>query len=119
MATKRKFNIALDVDDRTTHMTEAALFCRSTGHLWQTRSASRAHTLSLLRQGLREFDRFCANGCGATWRQIWDLRARIIVENERRYPSGGDYLMPTGSGRLNRVDAIIAQTARQYADLVG
>lgn len=110
--------IRLDVDERTGAMSETALYCRSMGHRWMLRAASRSHTMKLLRDGVREFDRYCDNGCGATWRQVWDLRQRTIIENERRYPTQGAYLLPPGTGRLHRGDALVAQVAREFPELV-
>lgn len=117
-ARRKKLNLNLDVDHRTNHMSQQALLCRATGHVWVQRASSRAHTIKLLQLGLREFDRYCQNGCGSTWRQVWSLRERCIVENDRRYPAKGEYLMPAGSGRLHRADAIVAEVAREFAGMM-
>ncbi len=125
---RRRYLKSVPVDERTKDMTEAALLCRSLGHQWVMRAASRQHTLSLLRQGLREFDRECRRPhpllpnevlrCGGTWRQVWSIHERMIVENERHYPPAGAYLLPPGTGRLARADAIVAQVAREFPEYV-
>lgn len=114
MAT-RKFRIKLDIDERTNSMSSQALLCRALGHTWTLRSQSPARFRELARMGMREFDRVCSNNCGSTWRQLWNVRERVMVENERRYPHGGEYLLPPGTGRLSRGEAITAQFARELA----
>lgn len=99
-------------------MSDEALLCRTLGHRWERKSASRKHTLELLNDGLVEYARFCANGCGCTWRQVWSINERAVVENERTYPPKGEYLMPTGSGRLRRGDAFVANVAREFAGIL-
>lgn len=113
---RRRINVL--VDDRTSTMTEQALICRSTGHSWQLRAQTRKQHHTLTAQGLMEFDRFCGNGCGSTWRQVWNVRERIMVENDRRYPPGGDYRMPARTGRLARADAIPSLFARLNPEYV-
>lgn len=115
----RRFKIALDIDTRTDGMSDAALVCRTFGHKWERRAASRARTVELLQVGCVEYFRFCEHGCGSTWRQVWSFRERVMVENERAYPKNGEYLLPTGTGRLNRGDARMAQFAREHPELVG
>lgn len=108
----RRIRLSVSVDDRTTQMTEQALICRSSGHAWQTRARTRKRTHELASQGLMEFDRYCGNGCGSTWRQVWNVVERVMVENERRYPTGGEYLMKPGNGRMSRADAVPSLFAR-------
>lgn len=115
---RRRFAVALDIDDRTNIMSDAALLCRTFGHKWERRALSRARTLEMLKMGCREYERYCENGCGSTWRQVWSFREGRIVENERRYPSNGEYLMPKNTGRLNRNSAMMAQFARENPELV-
>ena len=109
-ATKLKFS--LDVDDRTSEMSEEALFCRSRGHKWGDRGITRRRYAELLADGLMEDNRYCENGCGGTWRQVWSLRNGEILVNERLYPKGSDYLAPKGRGRILRAQARIARFAR-------
>jgi hypothetical protein len=115
---RQRFKIALDIDDRTNAMTDAALVCRTFGHKWERRSASRSRTLELLKVGCVEYSRYCEHGCGSTWRQVWSFREQIMVENERIYPKNGEYLLPPRTGRLNRNDVRMAQFAREFPDLV-
>lgn len=111
MAT-RKFR--LQVDDRTDHLTDEALFCRTHGHKWGMKAISRARFQQLIKNGHSEFQRYCEHGCGSTWRQLWDVRTGEVLENDRHYPSGGEYLMPPGTGRLRRPQARVAQFARTH-----
>lgn len=116
MAGRLKIN--LEIDSRTDGLTDEALLCRTFGHRWQRRSSSRSRTLELLAVGCTEYFRYCENGCGSTWRQIYSFRERAIVEQERYYPGGGQYLLPKNSGRLSRNDAREAQFVREHPDLV-
>jgi len=113
---KRRFNVV--VDDRTNAMTDEAIMCRTWKHKWAMRAASRKRTVELLNLGLAEYVRYCENGCGSTWRQVWSIEERAIVEDERTYPKNGEYLLPTGSGRLHRSDAWGAFFARENPGLV-
>jgi hypothetical protein len=108
----------LTVDDRTDGMSDEALVCRSFGHRWTLRAISRSRFQELISQGLTEYVRYCENGCGSTWRQVWDVRSGDVVENDRRYPSRGEYLAPVGQGRVRRPQARIASFARQYPGYV-
>lgn len=108
----RKTKLKLDVDERTESLSDAALICRTLGHKWEVKAQSRTRFQLLFDQGLREFDRYCGHGCGSTWLQVWDLRSKSMVENKRTYPGRGEYLMPTGSGRLSRGEAVIADAVR-------
>lgn len=114
----RRLKIAINVDDRTNALTDEALICRTFGHKWERRSASRRRTLELLETGLVEYNRYCGNGCGGTWRQVWSIDQRAMVENDRQYPKNGEYLLPKGSGRLHRGDAFVANFAREFAEFV-
>lgn len=114
----RRFKIDLDIDSRTSAMTDEALVCRTFGHKWERRSASRKKTLELLRQGMVEYFRYCENGCGSTWIQVWNYRNRELVLNQRDYPRGDDYKMPKGQGRLRRGDAFAANLAREFPEYV-
>lgn len=115
----RRFKINLDINSNTDSMTDTALLCRTFGHKWTRQAQSRSRTLELLQVGCTEYSRFCENGCGSTWRQVWSFRERMMVENVRTYPTNGEYLMPSGSGRLHRADAIAANFARENPELVG
>jgi hypothetical protein len=115
----RRFKIALDIDTRTDSMSDAALICRTFGHKWERRALGRSRALEMLQVGCREFERYCEHGCGSTWRQVWSFREGRLIENERRYPKNGEYLLPKGTGRLDRNSAQQAQFAREYPDLVG
>lgn len=114
----KRFKVDLNYDDRTNNMTDEALICRTFGHKWERRAASRRRTVELLEQGLVEYFRFCEHGCGSTWRQVWDLKRKEIVENDRRYPKNGEYMVPPGSGRLRRGDAFAANFSREFAEFV-
>lgn len=113
----RKTKFAVELDDRTGALSDEALVCRTLGHLWERRSSSRTQAMNLIKQGLVEYFRFCGNGCGSTWRQVWDIRRKEIIENERTYPKNGAYLMPSGSGRLPRGEAFAANFARENPGL--
>lgn len=113
----RRFKVKLDIDGRTNEMSDEALVCRAWGHRWERRSASRKRTLELLERGLAEYFRYCENGCGSTWRILIDMDGHI-VENDRKYPTNGAYLMPKGEGRLNRARAFPAFFARENPSLV-
>ena len=102
------------MDERTDEMSEAALLCRAVGHTWMMRGMTRRRYRELIAEGLWEFDRYCENGCGSTWRVLFRARDGEILENERRYPTGGSYLMKPGSGRLHRNSARAAHVARQF-----
>lgn len=114
MASRR---LHLPVDDRTTNMTDQALLCRSLGHKWTLRALSRKRFNELIELGLTEYFRYCEHGCGSTWRVVWDVKTGDVVENEREYPKNGEYLMPSGQGRLHRPHARIAAFARQHPGL--
>jgi hypothetical protein len=114
----RRFKINLDINSDTDNMSDTALLCRTFGHRWVRQASSRSRTLELLAVGCAEYSRYCENGCGSTWRQVWSFRERMMVENSRTYPRG-DYLMPAGAGRLHRADAIAANFAREHPELVG
>lgn len=107
-------SLKLAVDERTGEMSDQALMCRSLGHSWQLRAMSRTRFSELIKLGLTENFRYCANGCGSTWRQVWDVSTGEVVEQEREYPKGLEYKMPHGQGRLHRTKARVAAFARQY-----
>jgi hypothetical protein len=115
----RRFKIALDLDERTSALSDAALVCRTFGHKWERRALSRSRVTELLKVGCAEYYRYCEHGCGSTWRQVWSFRERMMVENERTYPKNGEYLLPSGTGRLDRAAAREAQFVREYTDLLG
>lgn len=110
--------ITIDVDARTESMSDEALLCRTLGHKWELKALSRKRILELLDEGQREFQRYCGNGCGCTWREVWSIREKVRVISERTYPPNNDYLMPAGSGRLRRGDAFAANLARELAGIV-
>src|SRR3954469_6297449 len=116
--TAKKFNLGLDIDERTNSMSDRALYCRTWGHAWKNRAISRTQVLANLRQGMMEYNRYCDNGCGSTWRQVWSIHERMIVVNDRQYPKNGEYLMPKGQGRLRRGDAWAANLQREIAEFV-
>ena len=103
---RRKLRINFEIDERTDTLSDAALLCRSIGHLWVQRSQSTRRFREMARLGLMEYDRVCDNGCGSTWRQVWDISQRRVVEDERRYPPKGEYLLPPQTGRLPRGEAV-------------
>lgn len=107
--------LGLQVDDRTGSMSDEALYCRRYGHKWTVKAISRRRFQELIQAGHNEDNRYCENGCGSTWRQLWDVRSGEVLENERDYPRNGEYLLPTGSGRLHRNEARVALFARQYS----
>lgn len=110
---RRVLSFDLGVDERTSQMSEEALYCRKRGHKWGEKGITRKRYTELLAQGLWEDSYYCENGCGGTWRLVWSLRTGEVLEKDRRYPTGGDYLMPRGSGRLSRNEARIAHAARR------
>lgn len=113
-ARRRKVNVDLDVDDRTTAMSNEALFCRKLGHNWQQRGMTRRRYHELIQQGIMEDALYCANGCGWTWDIVYTLRNGDVITSKRRPPrDSGSYLMPAGSGRMNRAQARVAYAARQ------
>ncbi len=118
MARRKTARLGLQVDDRTAHMSAQALFCRRNGHKWTLKGTSLRRFRELVSMGLQEDNRYCENGCGATWRQMWRLDDGSIVENERSYPKNGEYLMPSGSGRLHRNAARVALFAREHPEYV-
>lgn len=69
MATRRRFKIGLQIDDRTSDMSTQALYCRRHGHKWNEKAMSRKRYLELIQLGQNEEVKYCENGCGATWRQ--------------------------------------------------
>lgn len=105
--------LRLVVDDRTGNLTDQALICRTFGHKWGLSGIPRSRFLSLLAKGQGEYNRYCENGCGSTWRQLWDVRTGEVLENERNYPKNGEYLLPSGTGRMHRTSARVANFARQ------
>lgn len=109
---------AVELDDRTSAMSDEALLCRTFGHKWERRSSGRAHALELIKSGLVEYYRYCDHGCGSTWRQVWDIRRKEIVETQRSYPKNGEYLVPTGRGRLPRGEAFLANFVRENPGLI-
>lgn len=113
-----KVKLALEIDDRTDPMSDEALICRTFGHKWERRAASRKRTLELINLGLVEYSRFCGNGCGSTWLQVWDVRRKEIVETRRTYPTNGEYLSAAGRGRLPRGEAFAACFVRENPGLL-
>lgn len=105
--------LGLNIDDRTDGLSDEALYCRTFGHLWVQKGIGRKRFQELIAQGHAEYHRYCDNGCGSTWRQLWDVHTGEVLENDRRYPRG-DYLLKAQSGRLKRSSARIAQFARTY-----
>lgn len=115
MARRRSLAAELDVDERTNEMSEAALICRASGHVWVRRAMTRRRHRQLMEQGLWEWDRYCDNECGSSWRQVFNYRTGELIENERVYPTGGTYLLPKNTGRLRRENARVAWFARQLS----
>lgn len=104
--------IERSVDERTENLSEEALACRRRGfHLWVERAQSLRRFNNLAAQGLMEEDKYCEGNCGATWRQVWDVRRNELVEEERRLPD--EYKMPKGTGRMKRGDARAAYFLRK------
>ncbi len=112
----RRRRLGLDIDERTRYLTDEALHCRRFGHAWKLRAVTKRRFQELIAAKQQEDDRYCANGCGSTWRQLWDLRTGEVLENVRSYPSNGAYLMPPNSGRLNRNASRVALFARQHPE---
>lgn len=110
---KAKPYLDIEVDGRTAHMSEVALYCRKRGHKWEERGMSRRHYNELIAQRVMEEDMYCDNGCGSTWFLSYSTRTGEILENKRSYPKTGDYLMPPGEGRLDRATARLAHLARR------
>lgn len=114
----RKFKIGLNVDERTNEMSQTALRCRRYGHKWELAAMPRGRFLELARLGQAEENRYCENGCGGTWRELYDIGTGQILEVEKNYPSGSDYRMPKGAGRLHRDAARVALFARLHPEFV-
>jgi hypothetical protein len=114
----RRNKYSITIDDRTDELSDRALYCRTFGHKWELKAQSRKRFNQMWAEGLVEYSRYCEHGCGSTWRQVWDVRSKQIVENDRRYPSRGEYLLPSGSGRLARGEAWAAHFARSNPGLV-
>lgn len=111
-ATRRKFLMDLDVDERTVGLSDEALLCRSRGHKWEDRALTRKRYNELLREGIMIDAMYCGHGCGCTWTITWALRTGEVVESKREYPKDKSYLMPLGTGRLNRRTARVARASR-------
>ncbi len=79
----RRARLGLTVDDRTVHLSQIALYCRRFGHDWQLKATTKRRFNELLDLGQQEDNRYCGNGCGSTWRQLWDLSTGEVLENER------------------------------------
>lgn len=105
--------VKLAVDERTSDLSDAALYCRSKGHAWQEKALSRRRFRELFAQGMSEENEFCPV-CGSTLLRIFDVTDGRIVEQKRTYPGGTEYLLPKGSGRLSRSSARVARFARLY-----
>jgi hypothetical protein len=114
---RRTPKLNLDVDERTEEMSDRALHCRKLRHNWVERSMTRKRYYELIQQGIMEDLMTCDNGCGSTWDITWSLRNGEVLESKRQYPSGTEYLMPKGQGRLSRDAARIAYFARKNATL--
>lgn len=114
---RRKVRIGLQVDDRTSHLSDTALHCRRYGHDWKTKAMPKRRYNELLALGQQEDNRYCGNGCGSTWRELWDLSTGQVLETERQYPKNGEYLLPSNSGRLNRDAARVALFARLHPEV--
>lgn len=111
---RRRLPYDINPDERTDTMTAQALMCRAAGHVWVLQAMSRKRYRDLINEGCMEWNRHCDNGCGATWRQLFNIRNGQIIENERRYPTNGTYLLKPGTGRLHRNEARVAHFARTY-----
>lgn len=108
----RRVNIDIDVDERTSEMSNQALICRGRGHRWEDVAISRRQTLENLKNGIMEYHTRCK--CGQSIREVWSIRERMRIQHERKYPTTG-YKVPPGSGRLARRDAWAASIVREVA----
>jgi hypothetical protein len=109
----RRVNLDIDIDERTVDMSTQALLCRGRGHRWEDEAMSRRQTMENLKSGIMEYRKRCR--CGQSIREVWSIRERVRIVNERKYPKGGLYKLPPGSGRLNRADAWAASLMREVA----
>jgi hypothetical protein len=112
----KKINLDLPVDERTKEMSNQALICRRGGHRWVDQALPRRQTLENLKNGIMEYRKACK--CGYSISETWSIRERMRVESKARYPKGGEYLMPPGSGRLSRAEAFAASVVREVALIV-
>jgi hypothetical protein len=113
--------LTLVVDERTDDLSDEALYCRSWGHRWELRPLSGARFQELLSKGLTESFRYCDNGCGSEWIELYDVETFEVRQTIRKYPKKSDhsnYLITPGSGRLPRREARKANFARQHRELV-
>jgi hypothetical protein len=110
---------AITVDDRTVEMTEAALFCRESGHHWNRVPQGPDRRALLAHRGQAETVRVCAT-CASQrielyWLPTFETAAAV------RYVWSPGYLIAkqfAGSGRLSRADVRKALFARDNPDLL-
>lgn len=113
-----RVKIGLTVDDRTSEMSTTAIRCRRYGHRWDLKATPRKRYLELLRRGIAEENRYCSNGCGGTWQEVFDINSGSVLEKVKKYPTTDDYRMPRGTGRLSRDAARVALFARLHPEVV-
>jgi len=111
----RKLEVPL-IDERTDGMDDRTLTCRSFGHQWVREPAGRERLLVMLQQGYKEIVFRCANGCGQTIVTVYNRSSGDVVEHRRDY---GDrsYLVPKGTGRMDRTEARKALWLREDREL--
>lgn len=105
----------LDVDERTSELSDEALVCRSRGHKWEDRALTRKRYAEMLMEGFMIDAMYCGHGCGCTWEITWAVRNGEVIESKREYPRDRSYLLPSGTGRLHRNNARVARAARSLA----
>lgn len=109
----RRSMVTLDVDDRTSAMSDQALVCRSRGHKLGEKGMTRRRYQELIKDGMWEDNLYCENGCGFTKTVTWALRSGEVIGVRTDYPKDGSYLLPReSSGRLRRDSARVARVAR-------
>lgn len=104
--------LGLTADERTTEISDEALYCRTYGHKWAVRPYSEQSLRIWLRNGVIENARWCENGCGSDWIEYIETRNFTVIDVKRTYPKG--YLLKPGSGRLPRNEARKSRFMRQW-----
>jgi hypothetical protein len=94
-------------DERTRHMSAEALGCRAGAHSFPPLlSALVGAKPSPSAPGAVRVTRSCIGDCGTDKVQEFNIRSRELVSSKLIYASDGSYLMPGGSGRMLRAEAL-------------
>lgn len=108
----RRRQLSVEVDERTSGMSEVALTCRAIGHAYNIVPMGPKRRAELAQLGQVERILVCGR-CTKSTTTVYDLYERIQVGSSKsEYPDG--YLIPaeySGQGRLRRLDALVARLA--------